>query len=295
MELGLREWLIIFGIVVLAVVILDGFRQVRRRRREQIRLKIGKGIDPEAFPDDETCGGELLGHARVVEVDTDGDPAPMLMDTVADRAPARGNGHDNDGDRAGFSALDPDDVPPRRGQREEPVAPRQRDDVDTGYARGDDAAHAPSESQMAPETLPPVIALHVLALEGDRFGGGQILQVLLSSGLQFGDMNIFHRHEEENGQGAVLFSVANAVEPGVFDLDHIDQLRTPGLSFFMELGRNVDPVNAFEFMVDSARYASRMLGGQLCDERRSELTPETVERCRAWTREAARQNSAVSA
>ncbi len=273
MELGLREWLIIFGIVVLAVVILDGFRQMRRRRREQLRLKIGKGIDPEAFPDDETCGGELLGHARVVEVDPDEEPAPMLMTSVPGRDPG-----DERNDAAGFSALDPDDEPARRAAApEQTPAPR--------------AEHPNAD----PGPLPPVIALHVLAIEGDRFGGGQILQVLLSSGLQYGDMNIFHRHEQENGQGAVLFSVANAVEPGVFDLDHIDQLRTPGLSFFMELGRNVDPVNAYEFMVDSARYAARMLGGQLCDERRQELTPETVERCRGWTREAARQNAAVSA
>ena len=39
-----------------------------------------------------------------------------------------------------------------------------------------------------------------------------LLQNILESGLRFGEMDIFHRHESMAGNGEVLFSMANALE-----------------------------------------------------------------------------------
>ena len=52
MEIGLRESLMIFGVIVLAVVLIDGVRMMRRRQKE-LKLRIGKGIDVDQFDDDE--------------------------------------------------------------------------------------------------------------------------------------------------------------------------------------------------------------------------------------------------
>ena len=62
--------------------------------------------------------------------------------------------------------------------------------------------------------------------------GPALLQNILESGLRFGEMDIFHRHESMAGHGEVLFSMANAVKPGVFDLDDIDHFSTRAVSFF---------------------------------------------------------------
>ena len=76
---------------------------------------------------------------------------------------------------------------------------------------------------------------NVVARSDLGFRGEDILQILLSCDLRFGDMNFFHRHEFEAGRGAIQFSVANMLQPGVFDIDKMADMSTPGLVFFLTL------------------------------------------------------------
>ncbi len=69
--------------------------------------------------------------------------------------------------------------------------------------------------------------ISVISRDEGGFKGPALLQNILESGLRFGEMDIFHRHESMAGHGEVLFSMANAVKPGVFDLDDIDHFSTP--------------------------------------------------------------------
>ena len=50
-------------------------------------------------------------------------------------------------------------------------------------------------------------------------------------------MNFFHRHEREAGRGPIQFSVANMMQPGVFDIDNPDlNLVTPdGIDYIGEV------------------------------------------------------------
>ena len=91
-------------------------------------------------------------------------------------------------------------------------------------------------------------------------------------------MNIFHRVEPLTK--AVHYSVANVVEPGTFDMAEMESLRSPGLCLFMQLPGADNPGTVFEDMLSVAREVQTELGGELKDEQRNFMTPQTVEHYR---------------
>ena len=122
--------------------------------------------------------------------------------------------------------------------------------------------------------------ISVVARDPEGFKGPALLQSILESGLRFGDMDIFHRHESMAGNGEVLFSMANALKPGTFDLDDIDHFSTRAVSFFLGLPGPRHPKQAFDLMVAAARKLAHELGGELKDEQRSVMTAQTIEHYR---------------
>lgn len=130
-----------------------------------------------------------------------------------------------------------------------------------------------------------VIVINVLAPEGNSFKGPSLKALFEACGLEHGDMDIYHRHEQSDTTSPVQFSVASAVEPGTFRPDEMEQLATPGISFFMSLPGPEDALQAFDFMFETAQCVVRNLGGELKDERRSVMTRQTAEHCRQRIRE----------
>jgi cell division protein ZipA len=141
---------------------------------------------------------------------------------------------------------------------------------------------------------PEVIILHVVSREEFGFSGKDILEILLACDLRFGDMDFFHRHEQEAGRGPIQFSVANMLQPGVFDIDAMDSMRTRGLVFFLTLPGPEDMAQAFDYMLETARVVARNLGGELLDESRSVLTQQSVEHAKQQIRELERRMLAQS-
>lgn len=125
-----------------------------------------------------------------------------------------------------------------------------------------------------------VLIINIMAPEGDHFEGNDLLRVLLSSGLRFGEMNIFHYHEEGSDDGPVVFSLANMVVPGVFDLGQMEDFTTPGVSLFLALPVEMEAIQAFELMLSVSREIATQLGGELKDENRSVFTAQTAEHYR---------------
>jgi len=99
-----------------------------------------------------------------------------------------------------------------------------------------------------------------------------------SQGLKYGDMNIFHRIDQQNK--SKLFSVANALEPGTFDLSDLEAVQSSGVTFFMQLPAPNDASIIFDLMLNTARNLVLELGGSLKDEQLSVLTGQTVEHMR---------------
>ena len=94
------------------------------------------------------------------------------------------------------------------------------------------------------------------------------------------DQGVFHNDVIAVGNGEVLFSMANAVKPGVFDLDDIDHFSTRAVSFFLGLPGPRHPKQAFDVMVAAARKLAHELNGELKDDQRSVMTAQTIEHYR---------------
>ena len=135
------------------------------------------------------------------------------------------------------------------------------------------------EEEPKPETL--VVILTVLASRGERIEGAALRAALEAQGLRHGDDRIFHRYPDAAPASVgPLFSAVNIVEPGVFELETMDSMRTPGIGLFMRLPGPKDPGDAFAKMVHAARELEKALEAQLCDETRSKLTAQTLNHLR---------------
>lgn len=135
---------------------------------------------------------------------------------------------------------------------------------------------AEPEQQAAPSEPAEVLILYVLLPEHAEMKGPDLLSALLTLGFKYGDMDIFHRHIDSAGSGAVLFSLANMFNPGTFDLENIDKLSTRGVSLFMTLPGPGEALQNFNLMHNAAKKLADEFGGQVLDGQRSVLTVQTV-------------------
>ena len=133
------------------------------------------------------------------------------------------------------------------------------------------------ENMQKPET---VITINIMANGDDEFPGSNLLQEFLTLGFKYGEMGVFHRYQNANGQGERWFCLANAINPGSFDLDKMDDFTTPGLTLFMLLPGPQKPLEAFENMLNAANKLQSMLGGKLEDGSHSALTQQRIQHYR---------------
>ena len=316
MEFGLREVLILVGLVVIAGILADGYRRMRKSKLGELELPSEIGGSCE--DDWEMYRGELPnGGARKI---------PLSVRRAVGQAPMPDAA---EGAESSFgSALDDSDVPfteeavvaerrTHRGadaERKKPevaVSPEQQyvDDLVTpeGDAHTQDdlfadddlliASRADQQSKLAKKTggraaqekpaeveidpeLQEVLVINVMARNGGEMAGNDLLRVMLSCGFRFGDMNIFHRYEQHSGKGSLLFSAANVVEPGVFDVDRMDEFSTPGICMFMKLPGPKRPIHSFDIMMDSARKIANLLDADVKDEHHNVMRQQTAEHYR---------------
>ncbi|MCW8193544.1 cell division protein ZipA [Proteobacteria bacterium 005FR1] len=157
------------------------------------------------------------------------------------------------------------------------------DEGESGFGENGEGEEDQEESLREPED---VLVINVMAPKGQRFRGDVLLETVLERGMRFGSMNIFHHHDSLNGGGGVLYSMANIVVPGTFDLASMkDDFTTPGVSLFLALPVEADSSEAFENMLKTAKSIASRLGGELKDENRSVLTAQTIEHYRSRIKE----------
>jgi cell division protein ZipA len=192
----------------------------------------------------------------------------------------------------GLSSHEPEETELESGwgaieDEAEAVPPTVTTEVEEDTARRE-PSRAVSGQPLAGANRPEareVIVINVLAKSGEDFKGVALKKLFEACGLEHGDMDIYHRHEESDTTSPVQFSVANAVEPGTFKPGDMPTLATPGISFFMSMPGPTNALQAFDFMLETAQAVVRNLGGELKDERRSVMTPQTIEHCRQRIRE----------
>lgn len=129
-----------------------------------------------------------------------------------------------------------------------------------------------------PAPVEELLVIHVLAPKGKVFAGEDLVGALRAQGLRYGDMSIFHRVDPATK--AHLYSVANVLEPGTFDLSDLNHMRSPGMSFFLQLPGPDDASAAFADMLQATRNVAVALGGEQRDEQMSMLTGQATEHMR---------------
>ncbi len=112
-----------------------------------------------------------------------------------------------------------------------------------------------------------LLTLHVMPQEGQQFFGYDLLQALLSAKFRFGKMSIFHRHESANGDGKILFSVAQVTEPGSFSMAGIGSCQCAGLVLFMQLLGPEHNLEALDTFIHTAQQLADSLDGILMEKR----------------------------
>lgn len=152
---------------------------------------------------------------------------------------------------------------------------------------GEQVATPPEDPNLEQAVTEPseVLVVNVMAREGYEFAGDDLLQVLITSGLKFGEMNIFHHHVQGNAKGPILFSVANVLNPGTFDLNNMSEFSTLGISFFLALPTSMKNMESFELMLAVAQQVKGGLDGELRDDHRNLMTAQTIEHYRQRVRD----------
>lgn len=280
----LRIVLIIVGVIAIAGLLAHGFWSNRRNRPERLldrsskrkrrRKESATSADFDADPADATDDDfDDLGVSEVRVVSHRSEPTKTRQepaihfdessDDLSDEAPA-------------FVMAD---APEEKVSEPEPVAPAS------------ETVTEPAQAEPVAEPAEPddVYVLNVIAAEGEQFVGSELAPCLTSLGLEFGEMSIYHRHLQPNGQGGIIYSVANMVKPGTFDPEHMDEFQTHGLSLFMTVPCKGEPSRNFNVMYNAAQRIVSELGGVLLDGHRNPFTAQTLQHYQQRIREYERQ------
>jgi cell division protein ZipA len=242
---NLRWALLAAGVLVVVAIYLW---EVRRRRRRET----------DALDDEER---ELVAG---LSASRDDDPFTELVGVRGDRLQLDAD------DLAQLGAIVPEDE-----ETQEPrPTPRRQSPPRAERKRGLYSVGQASAARSGEELI---VMLNVMAEPGEAFAGPEVRAALESVDMRHGDMKIFHHY----GLGDVrseesVFSVASMVEPGVFDLDKLDDFTTPGLVMFLRLPGPLDPRVAFELMLNTGQRIAQALGGELRDETRSVLSAPAI-------------------
>lgn len=319
MGLNLETLVMILGVLTLAIL-ADGVRRMIRDRHVQTKLKgLGKHDTSFNISDEELDNPELpSGGARVVSRTFNkvkvAEPLaeqrePEIVAQTPKIAQAPETEEPEELPQAGVvetavetvhetsqeAATPQESVEPEAQPEPQPVAalvPEPEVQAPVSQPAKVEVASKPRAPKVKlPEGVAPeVLVARVVPPKGYNFAGPGLLALIKSHGLEFGDMNIFHAYGEEADANVQQFSMANAIEPGTFDIETFDDTEFYGFTFFLMMPGPSRPLVALNRMLEVVTSLAKALGADLEDEQRSVLTPQTMEHLRERVREFERRS-----
>ena len=156
----------------------------------------------------------------------------------------------------------------------------------SGSSTGADAKPntAVKPQQNSASDVTEVLVLNVTAKKGRLIMGERLLSLMEGLDLQFDERKIFSRRPSE-AEGDALFSVANMLQPGTFDLNTMENFATVGVTLFLPLPAPTSSFEAFEEMLQTAQDLVRSIDGELRDDQRNMMTGQTIEHYRQRVRD----------
>lgn len=278
----LRLILLIVGAIAIVALLLHGLWTSRKERsvvfRDRSSNRLKRKKEPQQIFDNDLDDG--VGEVRVRSAD------PLEVHSKSDNPSFQ---HVDPETKLTFSAQSSDDG--HQDEMAQPVFSPDSEVSDTQTDKSEQAAVADSGQAPREET---VLVLHVSALKGEVINGEVLLQGILQAGFQFGAMRIFHRHIHPSGRGPVLFSLANMVKPGFFDLENMADFTTPGVSMFMMVPSYGDANQNFKLLLQSAQRIADDVGGVVLDDERRLMTPQKLEAYKVRIRQILEANASQS-
>ncbi len=192
----------------------------------------------------------------------------------------------------------------RKDQRREPTLnrPDEADDfaaaeinqgeLDVGGVQPDLTAGPAAPRSAAPPPPEKIVSLFLVARDNHIINGAELLQAAINTGMEFGEMNIFHRIEE--GADKSVFSLANAAKPGNFSRDEWNTFETGGVAVFMTLPGPVHALDAWDSMLATARRIGKILNAELTDDEHKPFTRQKEARIREEMRAYDRSKSGIT-
>jgi cell division protein ZipA len=168
----------------------------------------------------------------------------------------------------------PRSAPPSERKTDKPVPPKPAPRAPVGVRPG--------------QPIERIVTLFVAARAEAAIHGSDLVVAAEKCGLDFGDLGIFHRLVDGKSDSGPIFSVANMVKPGSFDMSRVDEITTPGLSFFMALPGPLPALDAWDTMLPTAQRLAELLDATVLDEERNALSRQRIahirDELRVWDR-----------
>ncbi|WP_421571183.1 cell division protein ZipA [Stenotrophomonas sp. PD6] len=192
------------------------------------------------------------------------------------------------------------------GQRREPMlGDGQVPGADGAAAAGDDGVSQPELGLPDVDATPAsdlgkrttqdfdkIVSLFVAARAGEQLRGEDIVVAAEKTGLVFGHMNVFHRLVEGHPERGPIFSMANIMKPGSFDMANIREMETPAIAFFLTLPAPLTALDAWEKMLPTVQRMGELLNAEVLDDSRATLGRQRVAHIRDELRAYDRQHQA---
>lgn len=136
-----------------------------------------------------------------------------------------------------------------------------------------------TDAVQATEEENPFVTLYVYAPQNEPFRGDYVVHYLEEVGLRFGEHQIFHRHQHiDDSLSPIIFSAANLMNPGTFDLHNIANFSTAGLVLFMQLPTEGNDIVNMKLLLSNAEHLASSLGGYLYDDAQQPFSEESRQR-----------------
>lgn len=154
---------------------------------------------------------------------------------------------------------------------------------------------APPKEELGKRTtdqFDKIVTLYLAARAGQSLHGADIVVAAERAGLVYGHMGVFHRLVEGHPERGPVFSVANIMKPGSFDMANIHELNTPAIAFFLTLPAPVPALDAWDTMLPTAQRMAELLDGVVLDEQRNAIGRQRIAHIRDELRAYDRQREA---
>ncbi|NEZ03850.1 cell division protein ZipA [Wenzhouxiangella sp. XN201] len=155
----------------------------------------------------------------------------------------------------------------------------------------DNAGHLAGDGAGIHEQPDKIVYLYICRRGDKRISGSELLDAAIKAGLNFGDMNIFHRLHE--GESRPVFSMANLTPPGHFDPAAWNVFDTPGVTLFLTLPAPVSALDAWDAMLATAERISKLLEADVLDDGKCLLTRQRIAQIREEMREYDRRSGMI--